>query len=121
MPFPGPALSARVIGAVTPEKIQTVRVATSIVEEELSSSGAFQYMAILHNDRATGMRDGKRDFGLQIEIRCWDSVDARVAQPTRLPYDALDTLAQRMTSEVPGVVIVTYNVATKPPSTMEAI
>jgi len=121
MPFPGPALSARVIGEVTPEKIKTVRIATSIVEEELSSSEAFQYMAILHNDRVTGMRDGRRDFGLQIEIRCWDSIDAREAKPTKLAYETLEKLARRMVKEVPGVVSVTYNITTKPPSTMEAI
>ncbi len=121
MPFPGPALSARVIGEVTREKIQTVRLATTIVEKELAASAAFQYLAILHNDRVTGMRDGKRDFGLQIEIRCWDSVDARKATPTQLPYESLRKLADRITAEVPGVVSVTYNITTKPPSTMEAI
>jgi len=121
MPFPGPALSARVIGAVTPKKIEIVRQATAITEEVLASVNAFQYMAILHNDRVTGMRDGKRDYGLQIEIRCWDSVDARQAQPTNLPYDTLMTLSRRITSEVPGVVSVTYNIASKPPSTMEAV
>ncbi len=121
MPFPGPALSARVIGEVTREKIDTVRLATSIVEEELASCGAFQYMAILHQDRVTGIRDGKRDFGLQIEVRCWDSVDARGALPTRLSYETLNKLAQRLVREVPGVVSVTYNITAKPPSTMEAI
>ena len=121
MPFPGPALAARIIGEVTPEKINTVRKATSIVEEELKAVKAFQYMAILHQDRVTGMRDNKRDFGLQIEIRCWDSLDARNAKSTRLPYETLEKLASRMTKEVPGVVSATYNIATKPPSTMEAI
>ena len=121
MPFPGPALAARVIGEVTLEKIEVVRIATVIVEQELSSSGAFQYLAILHQDRVTGVRDGKRDFGLQIEIRCWDSIDARKAKPTRLSYDILDKLANRVVTEVPGVVSVTYNIASKPPSTMEVI
>ncbi|MDD5005427.1 MAG: ATP-binding protein [Candidatus Omnitrophica bacterium] len=121
MPFPGPALSARVIGEVTPEKINTVRIATSIVEEELAQVSAFQYMAILHNDRVTGMRQGKRDFGLQIEIRCWNSIDARNAKPTQVAYEKLEKLASRMTTEVPGVVSVTYNIASKPPSTMEAV
>ncbi len=121
MPFPGPALSARVIGEVTPEKIKIVRLATVIVEKELKQTKAFQYMAILHNDRVTGMRDGKRDFGLQIEIRCWDSIDARAAKPTRLSYDKLDRLAKRIVTEVPGVVSVTYNITSKPPSTMEAV
>ncbi|MBU2062836.1 MAG: ExsB family transcriptional regulator [Candidatus Omnitrophica bacterium] len=121
IPFPGPALAARVIGEVTPEKIEVVRIATRIVEEELSLTNAFQYMAIVHHDRVTGIRDGKRDFGLQIEIRCWDSVDARTARPTRLAFETLEKLSNRMVSEVPGVVSVTYNITSKPPSTMEAI
>ncbi len=121
MPFPGPALSARVIGEATRERIALVRQATSIVEQELASVKAFQYMAILHNDRVTGMRDNKREFGQQIEIRCWDSIDARQAKPTQLPFNTLERLANRLVTEVPGVVSVTYNIATKPPSTMEAV
>ena len=121
MPFPGPALAARVIGEATPERIALVRQATATTEAELSHTGAFQYMAILHQDRVTGMRNAKRDYGLQIEIRCWDSVDARTAKPTRLPYDTLDKLAGRLAAEVPGVVSVTYSITPKPPSTMEAV
>ncbi len=121
MPFPGPALAARVIGAITLEGIETVRKATTVVARMLADTGAFQYMAILHEDRVTGMRDGERDFGQQIEVRCWDSVDARVATPTRLPPEQLDDLAREIIREVPGIVSVTYNIATKPPSTMEAI
>lgn len=121
MPFPGPALSARVIGAVTPERIAVVRRATVLVEQRLKSTGAFQYMAILHQDRVTGMRKGQRDFGHQIEIRCWDSVDARVAEPTRVPFATLTSLADEITRQVPGVVSVTYNITRKPPSTMEAV
>jgi GMP synthase (glutamine-hydrolysing) len=121
MPFPGPALSARVIGEATPERIALVRRATSIVEQELATVKAFQYMAILHNDRVTGMRDNKREFGQQIEIRCWDSIDARQAHPTQLPFSLLERLSQRIVGEVPGVVSVTYNIAAKPPSTMEAV
>ncbi|MDD5254804.1 MAG: asparagine synthase-related protein [Candidatus Omnitrophica bacterium] len=121
MPFPGPALSARVIGEATRERIALVRKATSILEAELASVKAFQYMAILHNDRVTGMRDNKREFGQQIEVRCWDSIDARQARPTRLDFGILEKLAARILSELPGVVSVTYNIATKPPSTMEAI
>jgi GMP synthase (glutamine-hydrolysing) len=121
MPFLGPALAGRVIGEVTPENIDTVRKATVIVEEELASSGAFQYMAILHKDRVTGMRDGKRDFGQQIEVRCWESIDARTATPTRVPYEVLEKISARILSEVPGIVSVTYNITPKPPSTMEAV
>jgi len=121
MPFPGPALAARVIGEVTPERIEIVRKATTIVEEELANIDAFQYMAILHEDRVTGMRSGKREFGRQIEVRCWDSVDATIATPTKLPYEILEKLADRITNEVPGVVSVTYNIGKKPPSTMEVV
>jgi len=120
-PFPGPALSARIIGEVTPEKVETVRKATTVVEDELRSTKAFQYMAILHNDRVTGVKGGKRDFGLQIEIRCWQSSDALTGSPTRLSYDILEKMAQRITKEVPGVVSVTYNITKKPPSTIEAV
>ena len=121
IPFPGPALAARVIGEVTRERIATVRKATTVVERLLKQTGAFQYMAILHEDRVTGMRDGNRDFGCQIEVRCWDSVDARPARPTQLSFDILEEIAQGIIREVPGTVSVTYNIATKPPSTLEAI
>jgi GMP synthase (glutamine-hydrolysing) len=121
IPFPGPALAARVIGETTPERVETVRKATVIVEKWLRESNAFQYLAILHEDRVTGMRDGKRDFGQQIEIRCWDSLDARTATPTCLPFDILLSMACEITGQVPGVVSVTYNIASKPPSTIEAI
>jgi len=120
-PFPGPALAARVIGEVTPERTEIVRQATSIVEEELSPSGAFQWLAILHEDRVTGIRDDQRDFGLQIEVRCWDSTDAVTGTPTRLSFEVLEKLAERITSTVPGVVSVTYNITPKPPSTIEAV
>ncbi len=121
MPFPGPALAARIIGEATPEKIALVRKATSITEETLASTGAFQSMAILHEDRVTGMRQGKRDFGLQIEIRCWESLDARHANPKRLEWETLEKLSRKILDGVPDVVSVTYNIAPKPPSTMEAV
>ena len=69
----------------------------------------------------TGMRDGKRDFGQQIEVRCWDSIDARTATPTELSFKTLETLAQEIIRDVPGIVSVTYNIASKPPSTIEAV
>ena len=121
IPFPGPALAARIIGEVTQDKLDTVRKATSIVEDALSDTGAFQYMAILHEDRVTGITEGRREFGQQIEVRCWDSVDARTATPTRLPFEMLDNLAKKIIENVPGIVSVTYNIARKPPSTIEAV
>ena len=120
-PFPGPALAARVIGEVTPERIETVRKATTIVEEELADCGAFQYLAILHQDMVTGIRDGGRDFGQQIEVRCWESTDAVTATPTELPFATLRRIADRIVEGVPGVVSVTYNVTAKPPSCIEAV
>jgi GMP synthase (glutamine-hydrolysing) len=121
IPFPGPALAARVIGEVTPGKINIVRKATAITEAELAGIKAFQYMAILHEDRVTGMRNNKRVFGNQIEIRCWDSLDARTASPTKLSFKILEKISGRIIKEIPEVVSVTYNIATKPPSTIEAI
>jgi GMP synthase (glutamine-hydrolysing) len=121
IPFPGPALAARVIGEATRERIEIVRKATVVVERLLTGVGAFQYMAILHEDRVTGIRDGKRQFGGQIEVRCWDSLDAREAAPTNLPYDRLRRVADEILAAIPDVVSVTYNIATKPPSTIEAV
>lgn len=121
IPFPGPALAARVIGEVTPAKIALVKKATAITEAALKDVKAFQYLAILHEDRVTGMRNNKRVFGNQIEIRCWDSLDARTARPTRLSFDVLEALAAKITKAIPEVVSVTYNITTKPTSTIEAI
>ena len=121
IPFPGPALAARVIGEVTPQRIETVRKATVVVERLLKGKGTFQYLAILHQDRVTGMRDSRRDFGQQIEVRCWDSLDARKAKPSRVSFHVLERLAKEIVQTVPGVVSVTYNITSKPPSTIEAI
>jgi len=121
IPFPGPALAARVIGEATPARIETVRRATAVVEELLAGRRAFQYFAVLHEDRVTGVRRGRREFGQQIEIRCWDSTDARTAVPTRLPWATLEALAAALLRRVPGVVSVTYHLAPKPPSTIEAV
>lgn len=121
IPFPGPALAARVIGEANPERVETARKANAVVERILKNSGAFQYMAILHSDRVTGMRDGKRDFGMQVEVRCWDSVDARSASPTEIAFPTLKQIGEEITRNVPGVVSVTYNIACKPPSTIEAV
>jgi len=121
IPFPGPALAARVIGEVTPAKIALVRKATAITEAALKDTKAFQYLAILHEDRVTGMRDNKRIFGNQIEIRCWESTDARKARPTRLSFDLLEKIAAKITKDIPEVVSVSYNITSKPTSTIEGI
>jgi GMP synthase (glutamine-hydrolysing) len=120
MPFPGPALATRIVGEVTERKLKLVRKATAIVEEELADTGAFQYMAVLLNDRATGIRNNKREFGRIIVVRCVESVDARNATVTCLSWDKLNKLCKRIT-EIKGVNRCLYDLTPKPPATIEYI
>lgn len=136
MPFPGPGLATRVIGEVTPERVKIVRKATAIVEEELNRlstinyqpstinyepSTIFQAFAVLLNDKATGIKEGKRALGDIIAVRCVDSKDALTATPTKLPWDVLTKIQQRIVAEIPSVVKVVYDITPKPPSTIEYI
>jgi len=120
IPFPGPALAARIVGEVTPERLETVRTATAIVEEELADSGAFQYLAVLLNDCATGIRDNKREFGQIIVVRCIESTDARTATVTPLPWDKLDRISRQIT-QIDGVNRCLYDLTPKPPATIEYV
>jgi GMP synthase (glutamine-hydrolysing) len=120
IPFPGPALAARIVGEVTEERLATVRAATAVVEEELDSTGAFQYFAVLLNDCATGIRDGKREFGQIIVVRCIDSVDARQATVRELPWDMLHRITRRIVA-IPGVNRCLYDLTPKPPATVEYV
>ncbi len=120
IPFPGPALATRIVGEVTLNRLETVRTATAIVEEELADSGAFQYMAVLLNDRATGIRDNKREFGQIIVVRCIESVDARTATVTPLPWDKLNQISDRIT-RIKGVNRCLYDLTPKPPATIEYV
>jgi len=120
IPFPGPALAARIVGEVTPKRLETVREATEIVEEELADSGAFQYLAVLLNDCATGIRDNKRQFGQIIVVRCIESTDARTATVTPLPWQKLNRIAKRIT-DIHGVNRCLYDLTPKPPATVEYI
>ncbi len=121
IPFPGPALATRIVGEVTRERLATVRKVTAIVEEELAGTGAFQYLAVLLNDRATGIRNNKREFGQIIVVRCIESIDARQATATELPWTQLNRLCQRITTEVPDVSRCLYDLTPKPPATVEYI
>jgi GMP synthase (glutamine-hydrolysing) len=120
IPFPGPALAARIVGEVTPQRLKTVRAATAIVEEELADSGAFQYMAVLLNDYATGIRDNKREFGQIIVVRCIESTDARTATVTELGWDKLNRISERIT-RINGVNRCLYDLTPKPPATIEYV
>ncbi len=121
IPFPGPALAARIVGEVTHERLATVRKATAIVEEELADTGAFQYLAVLLNDRATGIRNNKREFGQIIVVRCIESTDARQATATELSWTQLNRICRRITTEVPDVSRCLYDLTPKPPATVEYI
>jgi GMP synthase (glutamine-hydrolysing) len=121
IPFPGPALAARIVGEVTRERLATVRAATAIIEEELGDSGAFQYLAVLLNDRATGIRDNKREFGQIIVVRCIESTDARTATATELSWDKLNRLCERVVSEIDDVNRCLYDLTPKPPATVEYV
>ncbi len=120
IPFPGPALAARIVGEVTEGKLETVRQATAIVEEELAESGAFQYLAVLLNDYATGIRNNKREFGQIIVVRCIESTDARTASVTKLPWEKLNRICERITA-IKGVNRCLYDLTPKPPATVEYI
>ena len=119
MPFPGPALSLRVLGEVTPERIAIVRKATQIVEEETQSLGTFQNFAVLHNDKATGIKNGKRVYGNIITVRVVVSEDAVTAKAKEIPFETLFKISTRITRELPTVVRCLYDVTDKPPATIE--
>jgi len=119
MPFPGPALSLRVLGVVTPERVAIVRKATQIVEEEALNLGTFQNFAVLHNDKATGIKNGERVYGDIITIRIVDSTDAVTAKSRDVPYKILRKITKRITEDIPSVVRCLYEITDKPPSTIE--
>ena len=119
MPFPGPALSLRVLGEVTAERTAIVRKATQIVEEETVGLGTFQNFAVLHNDKATGIKNDKRMYGNIITVRIVNSTDAVTAQAKDVPFDKLMKISRRITSEIPSVVRCLYDITDKPPATIE--
>jgi GMP synthase (glutamine-hydrolysing) len=119
MPFPGPALSLRVLGEVTPERVAVVRKATEIVEEETKKLGTFQNFAVLHNDKATGTKKGERVYGNIVTVRIVDSTDAVTAKARHVPYEVLMRISERITGEIPSVVRCLYDITDKPPSTIE--
>ena len=119
MPFPGPALSLRVLGEVTPDKISIVREATRIVEEETKELGTFQNFAVLHNDKATGIKKGRRVYGNIITVRIVESEDAVTAKAKQVPYSILMRICERITGEIPSIVRCLYDITDKPPGTIE--
>jgi GMP synthase (glutamine-hydrolysing) len=121
MPFPGPGLATRGLGEVTPERVAKVRQAHVFIEKALEPLNPFQAFAVLLTDKATGMREGKREFGDILVIRSVQSTDALTATPTQVPWDTLVTLQETLTREISGVVKVLLDITPKPPSTIEYI
>ena len=122
-PFPGPGLAVRIIGEVTPHKLQIAKIASKIVEDELLDANFYdkvwQAYAAVGDDRAVGVVGDERRYGNIVMIRVVDSIDAMTADWTRLPHGVLEKISNRITNEIEEVTWVTYTISSKPPATIE--
>jgi GMP synthase (glutamine-hydrolysing) len=119
MPFPGPGLAVRVLGEVTREKVEVVREANAIVEQELVEAFApWQCLAALVG-LGTGVKGDVRLHGWIVSVRAVNSRDGMTADPLELPFETLARIASRCTAEIPGVARVVYDITPKPPATIE--
>jgi len=122
-PFPGPGLAVRIIGEVTPTKLEIAKVASKIVEDELMEAGLYdkvwQAYAAVGDDKAVGVVGDERRYGNIVMIRVVDSIDAMTADWTRLSHGLLEKMSNRITNEIEDVTWVTYTISSKPPATIE--
>jgi GMP synthase (glutamine-hydrolysing) len=122
-PFPGPGLAVRIIGEVTPERLEIVRRADAIVIEEIRTAGLYdqiwQAFAVLTPVQTVGVMGDGRTYSNMVAIRAVSSEDAMTADWFRFPHDVLARMSSRIVNEVPGVNRVVYDVSTKPPATIE--
>ena len=122
-PFPGPGLAIRILGEVTSEKLNILRDADLIVREEVSEAGLYneiwQAFAVLLPVRSVGVMGDKRTYAFPIVVRCVSSEDGMTADWSRLPYDLLETISNRIVNEVKGVNRVVLDITSKPPGTIE--
>jgi len=122
-PFPGPGLAVRIIGTITPERIEVLRRADAVVSEEIKRADLYreiwQSFAVLPVVRTVGVMGDERTYAYPIIIRAVTSDDAMTADWARIPHDVLERIASRIINEVPGVNRVAYDITSKPPGTIE--
>jgi GMP synthase (glutamine-hydrolysing) len=122
-PFPGPGLGVRVIGPLTKERLDLLREADFIFREEVAKAGLdkelSQYFAILTGMRSVGVRGGERTYDYTLALRAIKTPDFMTAEWARLPWELLEKASARITSEVPGINRVVYDITGKPPATIE--
>lgn len=122
-PFPGPGLGVRIIGEVTPDKVDLLQRADAIVREEIRAAGLereiWQAFVVLPDIRSVGVMGDERTYGYPAIIRAVTSEDAMTADWARLPYELLERMSSRIINEVSGINRVVYDVTSKPPGTIE--